>query len=153
MSEENVIGKPTPNLAPRNADGESVERTPLFRSRKDLIVKVFHAGDDDEPFICAVNGEVTVDALAEIEEELKGEHEFSSGPGDYVYYACHDSGESDEFGNVLFRPGWELTEIAFEKPDWMSLSHEPEKAGQKTCISCGLVDCGTDDFIERCIPF
>ena len=142
-----------PNLAPQDANGDSVERVPLFRQRKDLIVKVYNAGDDDDPFICAVNGEVTVDALAEIEEELKGEHEFSSGPGEYVYYACHDQGESDECGNVLFRPYWELSEIAFEKPDWMSLSHEPEKSEKRPCMSCGLIDCGTDDVFEQCIPF
>jgi hypothetical protein len=134
-----------PNLAPRNADGESVERTPLFRPRKDLVVKVYNAGDDDEPFICAVNGEVTVDALAEIEEEIKGEHEFSSGPGDYVYYACHDPGESDEFGSVLFRPGWELTEISFEKPEFMSLVDEaeslPERSSDDPCDDCGDPGC------------
>jgi hypothetical protein len=142
-----------PNLAPQNANGESVERTPLFRSRQDLIVKVYNAGDDDEPFICAVNGEVTVDALAEIEEELKGEHEFSSGPGEYTYGAAYDDGQYDEMGRCELAPYWELTEIAFEKPDWMSLSHDPEKAEKRPCMSCGRIDCGTDDDFERCIPF
>jgi hypothetical protein len=126
----------------------------LFRERKDLVVKVWNAGDDDDPFICAVNGEVTVDALAEIEEELKGEHEFSSGPGEYVYYACYDQGESDECGNVLFRPSWELTEVSFEKPDWMSMTHEPEKhvaPSDELCDDCGLAGC---IFKHHCaIPF
>lgn len=128
----------------------------LFRSRKDLIIKVFHAGDDDDPFICAVNGEVTVDALAEIEEELKGEHEFSSGPGDYTYGAVWDDGQYDEMGRCELAPYWELTEIAFEQPDWMSLSHEPEKAEPapstgEPCIDCGSPSCS---FKHNCqIPF
>ena len=107
------------------------------------VPKVYNAGDDDEPFICAVNGEVTVDALAEIEEELKGEHEFSSGPGDYVYYACHDSGESDEFGNVLFRPFWELTEIAFENLERLVDEAEglPAPSSDEPCDDCGDPSC------------
>jgi hypothetical protein len=125
----------------------------LFRSRKDLIVKVYNAGGDDEPFICAVNGEVTVDALAKIEEGLNGEHEFSSGPGDYTYIAVYDYGQYDEMGRCELAPYWELSEIAFEKPDWMSVSHEPEKAEKKPCMSCGLIDCGTNDVFEQCIPF
>ncbi|MEO8644548.1 hypothetical protein [Pseudomonas sp.] len=126
----------------------------LFRPRKDLVVKVWNAGDDDDAFICAVNGEVTIDALAEIEEELKGEHEFSSGPGEYVYCACYDQGESDEFGNVLFRPYWELTEVSFEKPDWMSMTHEPETfvpPSDEPCDDCGNPNCF---FKHHCqIPF
>lgn len=143
MSEENVIGKPTPNLAPRNADGESVERTPFFRSRKDLIVKVFHAGDDDEPFICAVNGEVTVDALAEIEEWLKGEHEFSSGPGDYTYGAVWDDGQYDDMGRCELAPYWELTEIAFEKLERLVDEAEalPAPSSDETCDDCGDPGC------------
>lgn len=125
----------------------------LFRARKDLIVKVFHPGDDDEPFICAVNGEVTVDALAGIEEELKGEHEFSSGPGDYTYSAVWDDGQYDEMGRCELAPYWELTEIAFDKPDWMSMSHDPEKAGEKPCMTCGLINCGSEDVFDHCIPF
>lgn len=132
------------NLAPRNENGESVERTPLFRSRKDLIVKVYNAGDDDEPFICAVNGEVTVDALAEIEEELKGEHEFSSGPGDYTYGAVWDDGQYDEMGRCELAPYWELTEIAFEKPGCLvdeagALPAPP--SSDEPCDNCGDPGC------------
>jgi hypothetical protein len=124
-----------------------------FRARKDLLVKVWNGGDDDDAFICAVNGEATIDALAEIEEELKGEHEFSSGPGEYVYCACYDQGESDEFGNVLFRPYWELTEVSFEKPDWMSMTHEPETfvpSSDEPCADCGDPRCA---FKHTCFPF
>lgn len=158
---EHLRGGPTPgytavDMANAAADGfrDGAASVPMFRLRKDLVIKVWNAGDDDDAFICAVNGEVTIDALAEIEEELKGEHEFSSGPGEYVYYACHDQGESDEWGNVLFRPYWELTEIAFEKPEWMSLTHEPEKAdppSDETCDDCGEAGC---IFKHHCqIPF
>lgn len=155
MSESKEIGKSVPNLAPRNADGDSVERTPLFRSREDLIVKVFHAGGDDDPFICAVNGEVTVDALAEIEEELKGEHEFSSGPGDYTYSAVWDDGQYDEMGRCELAPYWELTEIAFEKPEFMSLVDEaeslPERSSDEPCDDCGDTLCGFKHYCK--FPF
>jgi len=125
----------------------------LFRPRKDLVVKVWNAGDDDEPFICAVNGEVTVDALAEIEEELKGEHEFSSGPGEYTYSAVWDDGQYDEMGRCELAPYWELSEIAFEKPDWMRMSHEPDKHVPQTgepCTDCGSASCS---FKHNCFPF
>jgi hypothetical protein len=154
VSESKEIGKSVPNLAPRNADGESVERTPLFRSREDLIIKVFHAGDDDEPFICAVNGEVSRDGLGAIEEELSSDdHEFLCGPGEYTYEATWNDGQYDDMGRCEFRPCWELTEIAFEKPDWMSLSHEPEKAAPPSaepCIDCGSTSCA---FKHNCFPF
>jgi hypothetical protein len=192
-----------PNLAPRNANGESVERAKfeeslvamhmatgmpeddarsflevgsmgytstftkaawwawqesrkfaaLFRSRKDLIIKVFHPGDEDEPFICAVNGEVTVDALAGIEEELKGEHEFSSGPGDYTYAATYDDGQYDEMGRCELAPYWELTEIAFEKQDCLVDEAEasPAPSSDEPCDDCGDTLCG---FKHHChFPF
>lgn len=126
----------------------------LFRSRKDLAVKVWNAGDDDDPFICAINGEVTVNALAEIEEELKGEHEFSSGPGEYTYEAAYNDGQYDDMGRCEIAPCWELTEIAFEKPDWMSMTHEPEKhvtPSDEPCDDCGEAGC---IFKHHCeIPF
>ncbi len=123
----------------------------VFRSRKDLVVKVFNGGDDDDAYIFAVNGEVTVDSLAEIEEELKVEHEFSSGPGEYVYYAVYDNGQYDEFGNCEFRPFWELTEVSFENPDWMSMTHEPQEFQFKDdpCPKCGI----SDISCLCCIPF
>lgn len=125
----------------------------LFRDRKDLVVKVWNAGDDDDPFICAVNGEVTIDALAEIEEELKGEHEFSSGPGEYTYEAAYDDGQYDDMGRCEIAPGWELTEIGFEKPDWMSMTHEPEAfvpSSDEPCTDCGNPQCS---FKHNCFPF
>ena len=143
----------TPNLAPRNAGGDSVERTTLFRPRKDLIVMVCNAVDDDEPFICAVNGEVTVDALAEIEEELKGEHEFSSGPGDYTYIAVWDDGQYDEMGRCELAPYWELSEIAFEKAECLVDEAEalPAPSSDEPCDDCGDTLCG---FKHHCkFPF
>lgn len=126
----------------------------LFRDRKDLVVKVWNGGDDDDAFICAVNGEVTIDRLAEIEEELRGEHEFSSGPGEYVYEATYDDGQYDDWGRCEIAPGWELTEVSFEKPDWMSMTHEPETfvpPSDEPCDGCGDADC---IFKHRCqIPF
>jgi hypothetical protein len=148
------IQRPTGGLNPPDGKNREGEGMSLFRARKDLVVKVFHAGEDDEPFICAVNGEVTVDALAEIEDELRGEHEFSKGPGEYVYCACYDQGEKDELGNVHFLPFWELTEISFEQPDWMSMTHEPEKhvpPSDEPCDDCGEAGC---IFKHHCqIPF
>ena len=129
----------------------------LFRERKDLVIKVWNAGDDDEPFICAVNGECTVDVLATIEESLMGEdHEFSSGPGEYVYAATYDDGQYDlETGRCEISPCWELTEVGFEKPDWMGMTHEPETFEvtlDKPCPNCGIVNCH-DDYLYGCIPF
>lgn len=128
----------------------------LFRERKDLVVKVFHGGDDEAPFICAVNGECTVDVLSEIEEWLMGEeHEFSSGAGEYTYEAAYDDGQYDEMGNCENLPYWELTEIGFEVPGWMDMSHEPETFNAEPgepCPNCGIVDCLTDR-LHGCIPF
>jgi hypothetical protein len=123
----------------------------LFRSRKDLIIKVFNGGDDDDAYIFAVNGEIVVDKLAEIEDELKGEHEFSSGPGEYTYEAVYDDGQYDDMGRCEISPGWELTEVSFEKPEWMSMSHEPQELQFKDepCPKCGI----SDISCLCCIPF
>ena len=125
----------------------------LFRSRKDLVVKVFNAGDDDDAFICAVNGEVSIDGLSGIEEELAGDHKFSSGPGEYTYEAAYNDGQYDDMGRCEFRPCWELTEIGFEKPDWMSMTHEPETfspSSDEPCADCGDPRCS---FKHNCFPF
>ncbi|MEB0311534.1 hypothetical protein QN382_19865 [Pseudomonas sp. 10B1] len=128
----------------------------LFRERKDLVVKVFHGGDEDEPFICAVNGECRVSVLCDIEELLMGEdHEFSSGSGEYTYKAAYDAGQYDEMGRCENLPYWELTEIGFEAPGWMDMTHEPESFVanvEEPCPNCGIVDCHLDS-LNGCIPF
>lgn len=123
----------------------------LFRERKDLAIKIMHMAGD-EPFIIAVNGECTTDALREIEEQISGEeHEFDSGPGLYTYEAYFMQGERDEFGRSMFKDCWELTQMDFEQPGWAK-PVDPS-APSNPCPTCGLVDCGGVDFFEQCIPF
>lgn len=122
-----------------------------FRTRDNLPIKVMHVAGDD-PFIIAVNGECTTDALHEIEEQISGEeHEFDSGPGLYTYEAYFMQGESDDFGRSMFKDCWELTQVAFEKPEWAK-PVDPD-APKPACRMCGLVDCGGVDIFDQCIPF
>jgi hypothetical protein len=127
----------------------------LFRERKDLLVMVFNSGDGDQPFICAVNGEVSVHGLTMIEEQISDDHEFPDGPGQYTYEAAWVDSQYDEMGNCEFRQCWELTQITFERPDWMILPGELQKEWQRNgdpCPTCGIVDCHKD-FLNGCIPF
>lgn len=117
----------------------------LFRARGDLVIKVFFQKGDD-PFICAVNGAVTVDDLAKIEEELTSEdHEFEKGDGDYVFGSTYYSGQFDDLGRCEIAPGWELAEISFEP-----VKHDEAEI---KCMACGKVNCGTEFVFDRCIPF
>ncbi|MFI8643866.1 hypothetical protein ACIGJK_03550 [Pseudomonas iridis] len=120
-------------------------------------MKVFLASDGDEPFICAVNGECSISALTEIEESLwSEEHEFSSGPGEYVYEAVYDDGQwCLETGRCELAPYWEFTEIGFEQHEWVRLSDEPQTPRENPdgpCPNCGDVDCDKRPF-NGCIPF
>ncbi|OIN44540.1 hypothetical protein [Pseudomonas costantinii] len=114
----------------------------LFRAKKDLVVKVFLLDDGDDPFICAVNGEIGLHGLTMIEEQLSWDHEFSRGPGEYIYEAAYDDGQYDEMGRCEIRPFWELTEISFEK-------HPEPDASIDGCAKCGV----TDISCLCCIPF
>lgn len=135
--------------------GWKASRSAMFRSKNDLLVKVFLPGEGDDPFIFAVNGHVSIDGLAGIEEELTGgDHEFSNGPGDYTYVACYDDGQYDEMGRCELRPGWELTLVSFEIPEAMKDEpvRPPDLDEGDPCPNCGVIDCYKDPF-NGCIPF
>lgn len=131
----------------------------LFRARGDLVIKVFngctdHECDDCSAFITAVNGECTVDVLAQIEEQIGEDEEiFLKGAGEYTFEAKFVDRQQDDMGNVEFPEFWELTEIAFVVPDWMNITHIDESTEKPKCMTCGKVNCGTEFVFDRCIPF
>lgn len=85
---------------------------------KTLTIEVLYMGTGEQPFVCAINGRISMGAFRAIEKELREEQEYSGGAGLYLYEAKYDSGQYDEFGRCEIRPGWELTQIN-HNPNWM----------------------------------
>lgn len=123
----------------------------IFRTRENMLIKVMHEGGEERPLIIAVNGEFTVEVLADMEEQLK-EHEFENGCGDYVFQAYFMDAERDEISGAVIHPAfWELNQVDFTHPEWAK-PEDPDKP-KKPCMTCGLIDCGGKDVFDACIPF
>lgn len=80
----------------------------------ELMIEVFHLGEGDEPFICAVHGKVTIEALQQIAAEFEQEDYFPHGPGNYRFQATHFAGQYGFEGRCELAPGWELSEVGFK---------------------------------------
>lgn len=78
-----------------------------------LQVTVFICADV-EPFICAVNGKCTIDALEEIEKDINECHDDMVEDGNYTFQCAWFPGQYDELGRCELAPGWELDQIKFE---------------------------------------
>ncbi len=81
-----------------------------------LFIKAFYQQGDD-PFVCVVQGPITIDVLKDIEDEL-GDLEnphglFDKGDGDYVLIANHDPGQYGEYGQCEVAPHWDFTHVIF----------------------------------------
>jgi hypothetical protein len=84
---------------------------------KQIMIEAFYQ-DGGDPFVCGVNGHVTVQAITDIESEIKdySEDHFTKGDGSYLFEASFDAGEY-EFGCCIHAPYWELTLIDFRPMD------------------------------------
>lgn len=89
----------------------------IFNPR--LVIEVLRLEGGEDPFICAINGRISLSALESIEKDLREECEFEHGEGLYLFEACYFEGQYGEFGMCEIRPGWELTLIE-HKSDWMA---------------------------------
>lgn len=85
-------------------------------SKKIMIEALFQKGDD--PFICGAHGQVSAQAITEMEEEMKdySDDHFTKGDGSYLFEASFDAGEY-EFGCCIHAPYWELTLVDFRPMD------------------------------------
>ena len=90
----------------------------LFNKRG-AIIEVLLLGGGEDPFVCAVNGRISLTALQEIEKILIEEQDFQHGEGLYLYEANYFSGQFGAFGMCEIAPGFELTLIE-HKSDWMT---------------------------------
>lgn len=70
-----------------------------------------------DPFICAVNGNCTIDNLDEIEKEVReNSYDDMKLDGRYKFRCAWYAGEYGEYGVCEIAPGWELELINFEPP-------------------------------------
>ena len=76
---------------------------------KALIIEFFYL-EGETPFICGVNGKITVDELARIEKEsiAEGDALFDKGEGSYLFNAIWFSGQYGEYGRCELPPCFEL---------------------------------------------
>jgi len=88
-------------------------------NKSGVVIEVLRLEGGEEPFVCAINGRISLAALEEIEKSLREEQEFEHGEGLYLYEAHYFSGQYGEFGMCEIAPGWELT-LLEHKSDWMT---------------------------------
>jgi hypothetical protein len=81
-------------------------------SGKLQVTVFFQKGDG--VFICAVNGQCTIDGLQEIENDINDCHEDMVESGNYTFACDWFPGQYDELGRCELAPGWELDQIKFE---------------------------------------
>ena len=92
----------------------AAQSQPLVEPTADRIIEVFYQ-DGEDPLICAVQGNFTVEVLAEIERDLKandGDY-FAKGDGTYRFECSHFPGQYGFEGRCEIAPGWELDELSF----------------------------------------
>ncbi len=90
---------------------------------KSLVVKVLNVADGNDPFICAVNGNASIDALNEIEQKIAKDEHCDAGEGFYVFECHFFEGQYGELGMCEIEPGWEFDMID-HVPDWRSCRKE-----------------------------
>lgn len=129
-------------------------------TRDDLTVEVFHQVGEHPPFIVAVNGRVTTDALAEIEKQMAAEAEllFTAGSGTYLCrpsyeYPTGDPGdnggwsvESAELLEPLVIPDAVLAALEDDWRDGVEPGSAASQHGDPRCQDCG---CAVGDH-ARC---
>lgn len=77
-----------------------------------LYLKVVVCGSP--PFICSVNGNVTIDILEEIMDDHFSEDDHDMKDGEYIFSATFQEAQTGEFGRVEIAEYWELSVISFK---------------------------------------
>jgi hypothetical protein len=125
-----------------------------------LTVEVFHQAGQHPPFIVAVNGRVTTDALAEIEKQIATEAEllFTAGDGTYRCQPSYEypTGDPDDGG------GWAVESAKLLEPlvipdavlaalddDWRDGVEPGSAASQPGGLCCQDCGCAADET-ARC---
>jgi hypothetical protein len=75
-----------------------------------LYLKVVVSGA--QPFICSVNGNVTIDVLEEIEKDHFSEDNHDMKDGEYIFSATYQEAQTGEFGRIEIAEHWELSVIS-----------------------------------------
>ncbi len=82
------------------------------------IVELFWLDETMEPFICAVSGKVTIEALQEIEQTACIDFPditrlFDQGFGSYVFRVFYEPEERDEYGRVYSCSYWDFKKVSY----------------------------------------
>ncbi|RRV19153.1 hypothetical protein EGJ22_11190 [Pseudomonas sp. p99-361] len=102
------------------------EETANWPSDKPRIIveySVFFGIGCEENGIYGVRGKVSIERLQEIESQLKTDEDIgearhcTSGEGDYLMVADYDPGETDDYGQVISSPYWDISVIGFRTFD------------------------------------
>ena len=88
----------------------------LIRDDGKTIVGLFYIEGDDGPFVCAVNGHITTEAIEEIEQDIKdnGNDGFDKGDGSYLFRAVWQEGQYGPEGRCEIAPYIELEFLKYE---------------------------------------
>jgi hypothetical protein len=83
----------------------------------DLLLNFF-AEDGGAPFVFRVEGNITVDLLAEIEKQAQEDAEnlFCKGSGNYLFKVTRFDGERDDQGRMYLQPCWDFEFKEYLKP-------------------------------------
>ena len=102
----------------------SVSDAVRIRGDGKTTVELFYLEGDDGPFVCAVNGHITKEAIEEIEQDIKdnGMEVFDKGDGSYIFEAVWQEGQYGPEGRCEIAPYIELELLEFhvifeEAPD------------------------------------
>jgi hypothetical protein len=70
--------------------------------------------ENDEPFICGINGKTTIAMLQMIEKSLdESENLFDKGDGTYCFNVIYNNAETDDNGRVQIESYYELSLLKF----------------------------------------
>ncbi|MDU9398058.1 hypothetical protein [Pseudomonas sp. zfem003] len=86
--------------------------TDKFNPEPTVLIQVFQQQGED-PFICAVNGHISLHALLEIEAQMLENPEDKEGL--FTYEANYYEGEYGPVGECYHAPGWELSLVEYQE--------------------------------------
>lgn len=128
--------------------------TPSIRQDNTVTIEVLWLGEGDVLMITAVNGQVSIEGLQQMEKDLveNEDESLTKGPGTYLFEADHDSGQYDEYGRCEFPPGWGFNLIEHNSKRLTDGEPSPSSAeSEHICDGCGSM--GWAANCDKCIPY
>jgi len=88
----------------------------VIRNDGKTTVELFYIEEDFAPFVCAVNGRITKEAIEEIEQDIKdnGMDVFDNGDGSYIFEAVWHEGQYGPEGRCEIAPYFELALLEYQ---------------------------------------